>query len=288
MMKKLISFVAVVLVAAPAFAADGDARGRRAMANQMIAAPRVSAVNQINTVSASASMASIHRHPELPHDNNDADNTPSEPEKPAVDNREKEKAACLNNNIGVGNTFVWASRYSNTSSYASMIEDVEHPENNTCFVKVEIRSDDSRIQVSDIPAKYFEWGTNITCGSWADEEKLRKRILDAKKSARTWGTVAGAVGGAAVGVGIMELFGNRLIGGAVQGQKSLSGDALLRSQLLALRKESGSDYDEFVRQVKILKAQCEDDIWKDAAESELPEGCTFDFDTFIRVANNVN
>jgi hypothetical protein len=57
--------------------------------------------------------------------------------------------------------------------------------------------------------------------------------LDAKKTKRTWGTVAGAVGGAAVGVGAMELFGNKLIGGAVQGQKSLSGDDLLYSQMSA-------------------------------------------------------
>ena len=63
------------------------------------------------------------------------------------DLREKERNACLSNNIGVGNTFVWASRYSNLNNYSGMVEDTTEPENNTCFVKVELSSDDSRIDV---------------------------------------------------------------------------------------------------------------------------------------------
>ena len=172
------------------------------------------------------------------------------------DMREKEKHACIANNIGVGNTFVWASRYSNLNNYASMVEDVELPENNTCFVKVELKSNDSKIGVSDVPAKYYEWGQNITCGAWADYDVLKKRILDAKKSTRTWATVAGAVGGAAVGVGAMELFGNKMIGGSVQGQKALEGDELLRSQLAVLKKDNESEYKKFVGYLKVLKTEC--------------------------------
>ena len=100
-----------------------------------------------------------------------------------------------------------------------MIEDVENPENNTCFVLVGIRSSDSKIDLSDLPSKYFEMGKNITCGSWVDEDKIEQRILDAKKKNRTLATVGGALGGAALGVGSMELFGNRLIGGELMGQK---------------------------------------------------------------------
>lgn len=146
----------------------------------------------------------------------------TQPDEPAKDMREKEREACMRNNIGIGNTFVWASRYSDISNYSTMVEDTDNPDNNTCFVRVELKSDDSRIDLSDIPGKYFEMGRTITCGSWAEESKLEKRILEAKKKGRTWATVGGAVGGAAIGVGSMELFGNKLIGGAVQGQKGLA------------------------------------------------------------------
>ena len=142
-----------------------------------------------------------------------------EPEQVVIDMREKEREACIRNNIGVGNTFVWASRYSDINNYATMVEDVEHPENNTCFVLVDLKSTDSNINLSDIKGKYFEMGRNIACGSWVNESDIEKRILDAKKKNRTLATIGGAVGGAAVGVGSMELFGNRLIGGAVMGQK---------------------------------------------------------------------
>lgn len=296
-MKKIVSFIAVCMIAGPVVAAPADGRGRATMTNQIMSAPRQTAsVNQLNTAAnmANGRMSSVRIEPDLKPSNVDADtsNPPQqEPDTPAVDNREKEKAACINNNIGIGNTFVWASRYSNTGSYASMIEDVDNPENNTCFVRVDIKSDDGRIDVSDIPSKYFEWGTGITCGEWADEDALRKRILAAKKSGRVWGTVAGTVGGAGLGVGIMELFGNRIIGGRVEGQKDLERkgrDAdLLRSQLLALKRENSTQYNEFVRQVKNLQAECELDIWDNVPEKDLPDGCSFDFDTFLAVEGEI-
>ncbi|MDW2974688.1 MAG: hypothetical protein R8M70_01355 [Alphaproteobacteria bacterium] len=176
------------------------------------------------------------------------------------DNRDKEKRACISNNIGVGNTFVWASRYSNTANYSSMIEDVEEPDNNTCFVKVELKSDDAKISVADFPTKYYEMGHNIACGEWVDYDMLKERILDAKKSARTWATVGGAVGGAAIGVGAMELFGNRWIGGAVEGQKQFEKDSikLLRSQLAVLKAENEQDYKNFVESLGDLKCACQE------------------------------
>lgn len=271
MMKNFVSIIALSLVVCPVFAATPAGRGRRAMADQMAPAPRATAsTNQISAMAASS--VSVSNGPVTTDKSSvRVDSEIEIEEKEKVDMREKERAACMNNNIGVGNTFVWASRYSNVNNYASMVEDVENPENNTCFVKVEVKSDDSKISVSDIPSQYFEMGRDITCGSWADEGKLKQRILDAKKSARTWGTVGGAVGGAGVGVGVMELFGNKLIGGKVQGQKNerLSDNQVLRSQLLAEGKDS-QEYKDIVHYAEILKEECEKDIWNSA---DKPKEC---------------
>ena len=70
--------------------------------------------------------------------------------------------------------------------------------------------------------------------------------LDARKSGRTWATVGGAVGGAGLGVGIMELFGNRLIGGKVMGQKSLDEVELLYSQMTTTER---AQYEEAITEL---------------------------------------
>lgn len=177
-------------------------------------------------------------------------------DKPAKDMREKEREACIRNNIGIGNTFVWASRYSDINNYATMVEDVENPENNTCFVLVGVKSSDSRIDLSDLPSKYFEMGRNISCASWVDEGKIESRILDAKKKNRTLATIGGVVGGATLGVGSMELFGNRAIGGSVMGQKALEGKELIRSQLLVMKKNDATQYNKLMEDVKQVKTAC--------------------------------
>ena len=273
-MKYFVSFFVVCMMTVSAMAVTPQTQGRRSVAQQWAAAPRataskkqlnpsvsVSATSQQATDTVTEAKSSVRVEPDT-----------SVSTTPEQDNREKERTACLSNNIGVGNTFVWASRYSNTANYASMVEDVDEPENNVCFVKVEMKSDDAKVSVSDIPAKYFVMGNTITCGSWADEDKLEKRILSAKKSARTWGTVGGAVGGAVVGVGAMELFGNKLIGGAVQGQKALEGDELLYSQLAVLKKDSPSQYRVIREQLTLLKKECENTaVWSGA---EKPEECS--------------
>ena len=172
-----------------------------------------------------------------------------------VDNREAERNACINNNIGVGNTFVWASQYSDTSSYASMTEDIDNPQNNVCFVRVELRSDDSRISLSDVPAKYFKWGENIECGSWANEKEMEQRILDAKKGARVGGIVASTVGGAGLGVGIMEAFGNKLIGHGLDGQKEMSSEELYISMLHVYENDKSreTEFKNIVSALEVLK-----------------------------------
>ena len=80
----------------------------------------------------------------------------------------------------------------------------------------------------------------------------------------------GAVGGAAVGVGAMELFGNSLIKGAVEGQKDLEGLELLESQLAVLRKDNETEYNRFIKYLGDLKCAC--DVWPDA--SKKPAACT--------------
>ncbi len=280
-MNKVLYFVMCGLIAMPAMAASPDGQARRSMQTQMVTnAPRRATTASTNQITAMASAANSTASDTTSENKSSARVEPVTDTK-TVDTREKEKNACINNNIGVGNTFVWASRYSNRDNYATMVEDTENPENNTCFVRVEVKSNDNRVSTSDIPAKYFEWGQNITCGTWADEGTLKQRILDAKKTARTWATVGGAVGGAGVGVGIMELFGNKLIGGKVQGQKNtnLSEDQVLKSQLLTLKEKNPTQYNEFKNNLRALVDECQRDIWTDETR---PTACTeYDFESML-------
>ena len=229
-------FVSIVVLSMLVSGANAAQNARPTMVGKMVTtAPRYTAsVNQLNGVGVNPS------------------NINSVAVETEADRREAERNACINNNIGVGNTFVWASKYSDVSNYASMNEDVKNPENNVCFVRVELKSDDAKISVSDVPAKYFMWGENIECGSWANEKDMEKRILDAKKGARIGGIVASTVGGAGLGVGIMEAFGNRLIDGKVMGQKSLTPTELYRSQLLVYKNKNKSEYDKICNELKVL------------------------------------
>ena len=274
-MKKITSlFMVIALMGTAAVAAPGPNSARRStVATTAMPAPRSVTINAPQTVQATSALADSNKS------SMKFDSTAPGGVAPAKNTREKERTACMCNNIGVGNTFVWASRNSNISNYASMAEDAENPENNVCFVRVELKSNDSRINVADFTGRYFEMGRTITCGSWIDEEKLKNRILDAKKSARTWATVGGAVGGAAVGVGSMELFGNKLIGGAVQGQKNekLSADELFESQLLVLKKDNKSLYQKIMTELKTIKEECEK-----VTEGERPEECTkYDYNRLL-------
>lgn len=283
-MRKLISWAVMCLIAVPAVAmVPAEGRGRAAMADKMAGRATASKA-QI------ASMAMIKQENQyisapvkvdVPEDEKPEEKPEEKPVEPEKDMREREKMACINNNIGVGATFVWASRYSNTGNYASMIEDIDNPENNICWVKVGLKSSDPKIDVSDIPTKYYMMGDTITCGAWTDEGKLKNRILDAKKSARTWATVGGAVGGAAIGVGAMELFGNKLIGGAVQGQKALEGNELLKSQLAVLADKKPSEYREFKQHMQNIKRLCTETEWP---EGKVPEDCSkYDYEYLLSV-----
>ncbi len=294
-MRKIVSLIVVCLVAMPAFAAapETTARGGRSVVSQMAQARRMASM-PTGAIGGNMQITAPNnnvQNPPKPDDNvpdtpdNDKPDVPDTPVQPDVDMREKERTACLNNNIGVGNTFVWASRYSNVNNYASMVEDVEEPANNTCFVKVEVKSNDPKVSVYDIPSKYFEMGRSITCASWANEETLRQRILDAKKTARVWGTVGGAVGGAGIGVGMMELFGNKLIGGKVMGQKDLEGNELLKSQMLVLKEKNRTGYAEFVRTACEFIDACSDEVWQTA---DAPDACVKNMANYKSLLNMIN
>lgn len=257
-MKYLVSVLALTMCV---FGANADSgRSAKFITGTPMAAPRATAsINQLSGVSLGTNDKNAGTKT--------AQVTTPQPQEPEVDMREAERNACINNNIGIGNTFVWASRYSDTSNYSNMVEDTKNPQNNVCFVRVELKStDESRISVSDIPAKYFMWGERIECGSWADAKEMEKRILDARKGARIGGIVASTIGGAGLGVGAMELFGNKLIGGKVQGQKGMSESALYRSQLLVLKEKQPAQYEKYVADLKTLKQECELDTNKNCSE----------------------
>ena len=245
-MKRSVSVLFLFLCVCNAWGAQS---GRPAMSNKIMSAPRYTAsVNQLNAMSSATNGTNVNTN------NTVTTTTETTPEQEEKDMREAERNACINNNIGVGNTFVWASRYSDTSNYANMIEDVNNPENNVCFVRVELKSsDESRISVSDIAPKYFMWGEIIECGGWVNKNDMEERILDARKGARIGGIVASTVGGAGLGVGVMELFGNKLIGGKVEGQKALSDVELYRSQLLVMQKENPAQFQAYAKNLKTIR-----------------------------------
>ncbi len=251
-MKRFISSLVVCVFALVVFGADAATSRVGVEQKRVMSSARMPsiAVTSVGNMTAS----NLKEAPVTPSETTEPDDE-KEPEEPAKDMREKEREACIRNNIGVGNTFVWASRYSDINNYSTMVEDVEHPENNTCFVLVGLKSSDPRVDLSDIADKYFEMGRTITCGSWVDENLIEKRILDAKKKGRTWATVGGAVGGAALGVGSMELFGNKLIGGAVQGQKDerLSVQEQFRSYVLSLKD---AERDSLIAYFKQMDEEC--------------------------------
>lgn len=273
MKKYFVSFF-LLFVVADALAVHS---ARPSMSEKMMAVPRAGVASK-NQISASAA---LNKKSETDAKVGGISVNNSNVVAVKKDNREKERIACISNNVGASNTFVWASRYSNTSNYATMIEDTEEPDNNTCFVRTALKSNDPKINVSNVPVKYFEMGQVITCGDWADYEGLKQQILDAKKKGRTWGTVASVVGAAGIGVGAMELFGNELIGGKVEGQynDNLSQVQLLRSQLLTLQKEDAAKYNEFTTKLEQLRKKCADFEPNNKNKTE-PAACTKYKDVF--------
>jgi hypothetical protein len=169
---------------------------------------------------------------------------------------EKRRKACLSNNIGIGNTYVWASKDSAGKDYSQMIEDIKNPENNACFARVSFKHTDTKVKTSDLISRYVMMGDTVKCGSWFDKENLEDRVLEAKKSARIWGTVGASVGGAAVGVGISEgamaIAAHMGSDSKLMGQKALSDAEWLKKKLQNLKKESPNDHEKVCGLLKKL------------------------------------
>ncbi len=253
-MRKLLFFIAGLVVVLPSFSVSYTSRGSG------------------NTVATSRSLMASTPF---------SDTTVSysgEVEEDDTDQYEAAKELCLANNIGIGNTFVWASRYSNSASYNSLIEDVENPENNTCFVRVEVTSADPGVDLSFVDPAYFEMGQNLTCGDWTDKEKIQEEVLDAKKKGRGWAIAGASVGGAALGVGAMELFGNKAIGGKVMGQKGMEEREKLISQLLTLKNKDATAYNSLISDIKQLNTACNNipDTY-----SNKPNACAVDYASLL-------
>ena len=74
-----------------------------------------------------------------------------------------------------------------------------------------------------------------------------------------------------MGVGAMELFGNKLIGGAVEGQYGLKDDDdLIKSQLAVAYKDNDPKFKEYYTKLIELCEACNDDVWGKVSEI-LPE-----------------
>lgn len=251
---KMKYLVSLLVLSAFCLEAGAAPTARPAMSNRVMSAPRYTASIKSLGMSNSKTTAEVV----VPVETEPVEEE-TVVEEPEIDMRDAERNACINNNIGMGNTFVWASKFSDTSNYANMVEDAEHPENNVCFVRVELKStNESRIKVNDIEPKYFMWDETIKCGSWVSKKKMEERILDAKKGARIGGIVASTVGGVGLGVGAMELFGNKLIGGKVEGQKSAKKETLYKN---ALKKKTGSDLEQYKTDLKLLADACDSGQW---------------------------
>jgi hypothetical protein len=118
------------------------------------------------------------------------------------------KDKCLANNVGMGGVFIWANKdarnapnYLTTGipSVAMLTEDVSNPANNTCFVRVELASTQSGVNLAGMPYAYFAENDTVTCGSWVSKSAVEEKILAASSTSRTLGTIGGAVAGAGIG-----------------------------------------------------------------------------------------
>jgi len=145
-----------------------------------------------------------------------------------------EREACLltQGNVWASITFASAAGVPASSALTAN----ENPNENTCYAKVSVKSSETREVENAFGERYFQTGTSLNCGSWVDGGKLDSIILDNKKGSRIAGTVIASVAGAGVGVGLTELIGRQING--FEGQKDLKGNALLKSQLLELKKDN--------------------------------------------------
>lgn len=239
-----------------------------------ISAPTASSRRPNQTSTARGSVSWAH----LPMTSQQTTPTPPTESKPDVETPEitptpeptpmpkptnPERDACLARAATTFDTYVWASKNSNPTSYYSMREDTSNPDNNACFIKVSVTNTDERIDTHDIPSRYFMVGQRAKCGDWLDEQDLEQRILDATKKGRIAGAVATSLVSAGVGVGIaegaMKIAENKGSTSKLMGQKNLTDKDLLKSQLLKLRRTAPTQYNELIEAMKILDRNCDEE-----------------------------
>jgi hypothetical protein len=158
-------------------------------------------------------------------------------------------------------------------------------------MKVELSSTDSDVKLNKIPGTYFAMNDTITCGSWVDKGKVEEIILDASSTSRILGTIGGAVGGAAVGVSAMELFGNDLlastdtfqsVGGQLDtGNKNAMTDTqVICSNLMALESDNKTQFTTTIASIRENVKNC-------AAVAGVPDECTDDWKTGGKYADAI-
>lgn len=150
---------------------------------------------------------------------------------------EVNKTNCLANNTIGGGDFVWGSlNLRNNPDYATkgianvglIAEDVD-PTNNTCFIRVELASNEKGVNFTKIPVAYFAENDSVDCGSWVSKSSVENAILDASSTSRTLATIGGVLVGAGVGFGAAE--GIMMATDSLSGQRGLGARELVCSNI---------------------------------------------------------
>ena len=176
-----------------------------------------------------------------------------------------DKEACLLRAKILPDTFVWAARNSNSTNYASLIEDITNPQNNICYVKISVHNSDDRVETKDIPTRYFPMGQTVTCGGWLDNDDLKERVLVATKKQRVLGTVATTLIGAGAGVGISEgamaIAANQGSDSKLMGQRALDATDLIISHIKKLQHDNIAEYNRILDAMRKLDEACDSEEW---------------------------
>ena len=106
-MKYFVSILVLSLFGVNAFAAQE----RLAMSNKIMSAPRYTAsIKQLGGMNIIANPNGMDNNNTMQIVTGTNQETPEEPEKPEVDQREAERNACINNNIGI-NMMILSEHY---------------------------------------------------------------------------------------------------------------------------------------------------------------------------------
>ncbi|MDR3208326.1 MAG: hypothetical protein LBT45_00570 [Rickettsiales bacterium] len=168
-----------------------------------------------------------------------------------------ERSACVGT---YGN--VWANK-----SYAapdgviasSFLTEAASPGDNTCYSLVSVKSSEIKDMGRFFPARYFQTGRTLNCGSWLDGAALDDAILDAKKGSRTGWTIAASIAGAGTGAVLTDVFGRKIIKNGFGGQGELDKDKEKEEFYRSMQRDSKNGND-----VKLKAYAAKYKEWHDA------------------------